>query len=210
MLSPIMLGVQLLFAVSVMPNEGINEGDIGNTINNIHVTMDSIEPAQDDLTIMMQRYSAYNHWANQQFVDWLRSASEEDLNREIESSFSSLKETILHIWNAEYLWLQTVRDEPSDNSPARDFNGSKDDLLDGWLQASENFSNHVKSMSLAELKAKRPRSRGDGHTLIADMIHHCMNHSTYHRGQLITMGRQAGLKDPPRTDFIYYISLTSE
>ncbi|MFN2424735.1 MAG: DinB family protein [Cryomorphaceae bacterium] len=32
-----------------------------------------------------------------------------------------------------------------------------------------------------------------------------MNHSTYHRGQLVTMGRQAGLSTPPQTDYIFYV-----
>jgi uncharacterized damage-inducible protein DinB len=202
MLLPILLSVQILLTVFVLPNGAIFEED---RKKNMYTTMESIDPLGDDLTNMIQRYVAYNHWANQQFADWLSAASEEDLNREIESSFSSLKETILHIWSAEYLWLQTVKNESSENSPAKNFTGSKEELLAGWLKASENFSKHVKSMSLEELQAKRPRSRGDGYTAVVDMIHHCMNHSTYHRGQLITMGRQAGLTTPPRTDFIYYV-----
>ena len=207
MLIHVMLCLQVLFTFVAIPDEGIYGGDLKKYA---HATTESVEPVEDDLATMMQRYAAYNHWADQQFANWLRSASEEDLNREIESSYSTLKETILHIWGAEYLWLQVAKDESTDNSPARNFEGSKDDLLDGWVQASANFSNHVRSMSLADLQTKRPRSRGDGYTVIADMIHHCMNHSTYHRGQLITMGRQAGLKDPPRTDFIYYVGLPGE
>jgi uncharacterized damage-inducible protein DinB len=171
---------------------------------------DSLEDLVYNLSSMMQRYTAYNYWADQQLADWLRSGSEEDLNREIESSFSSLKETVIHIWNAEYLWLQTVKNESSENSPASNFEGTKNDLLDGWLEASVNFRDHVQSMTLSELQTKRLRSSGDGYMVIADMIQHCMNHSTYHRGQLITMGRQSGLKDPPRTDFIYYVSLPIE
>jgi uncharacterized damage-inducible protein DinB len=41
------------------------------------------------------------------------------------------------------------------------------------------------------------------------IIHHVMNHSTYHRGQLVTMGRELGFMDPPKTDFMQYISLTN-
>lgn len=207
MLLHIMLGIQVLLTMFAIPSERINGEDMKNKT---HAAAESMETATDDLTTMMRSYTAYNHWANQQLADWLQAAAEEDLNREIESSFSSLKETVLHIWSAEYLWLQTVKDESAENNPAKHFKGSKDDLLKGWLQASENFSNHVKSMSLADLQAKRPNSRGDGHTVIADMIHHCMNHSTYHRGQLITIGRQAGLESPPRTDFIYYVGLSGE
>ena len=207
MLLHTLLGIQMLLTVAVTPNERISPEEKMNTP---YTTIGPSESAADDLTSMMQRYTAYNHWANQQFAEWLRSASEEELSREIESSYSTLKETILHIWGAEYLWLQVVKDLPTDNSPARSFDGNKDELLDGWLRASENFSNHVQSMSLEELQAKRPRSRGDGHMIIADMIQHCMNHSTQHRGQLITMGRQAGLENVPRTDFIYYVSLPGE
>jgi len=32
-----------------------------------------------------------------------------------------------------------------------------------------------------------------------------MNHGTFHRGQLVTMGRSLGLTDPPKTDFIHYL-----
>jgi uncharacterized damage-inducible protein DinB len=207
MLLHILLGIQVLLTMFAIPSERINGKDMKNET---HAAAESMEAATDDLTTMMRRYTAYNHWADQQLADWLRTASEGDLDREIESSFSSLKETVLHIWSAEYLWLQIVKDESAENNPAKRFNGSKDDLLKGWLQASENFSNHVKSMSLADLQVKRPKSRGEGYTIIADMIHHCMNHSTYHRGQLITMGRQAGLDSPPRTDFIYYVGLAGE
>jgi uncharacterized damage-inducible protein DinB len=201
-----MLSTLVFTEVTSIPHEDVKGKDV---MNNVVMNMDveSVEPGGDDLRSMMERYTAYNFWANQQFADWLATASEEDLNLEIESSFSTLKQTILHIWNAEYLWLQTIKDEPADDSPASDFSGTKDDLLNGWLKASENFNNYVKSMSIEDMQNRRQRSRGKGHTVIVDMIHHCMNHSTYHRGQLITMGRQAGLKDPPRTDFIYYISL---
>lgn len=200
------IGVQVLLTLTIGSIENFEETD---SKKDRCCTMHAIETYEDDLTSLLQRYADYNHWANEQFAEWFRSASEDEMNREIESSYSSLKETIFHIWNAEYLWLQTLKDEDADNSPARNFKGTKDELLEGWLLASENFSNQVKTMSLADLKSERPNSGGDSYT-VADMIQHCMNHSTYHRGQLITMGRQAGLKDPPRTDFIYYVSLMSK
>jgi uncharacterized damage-inducible protein DinB len=199
----VVLGIQVFSTLALLPNEKVGERNRSSHF----LTMEFNEPAEDDLATMIQRYTAYNHWADRQLADWLRSASEEQLNREIESSFTSLKETVLHIWGAEYLWLQVVKDESYENNPAKRFEGNKEELLAGWLEASENFKNHVQSMTLAELQTQRPKSSGEGYTVIVDMIHHCMNHSTYHRGQLITMGRQAGLKDPPRTDFIYYISL---
>jgi uncharacterized damage-inducible protein DinB len=46
------------------------------------------------------------------------------------------------------------------------------------------------------------------HQLRSEMIHHCMNHSTYHRGQIITMGKQLNLSKAPSTDLIFYYRLT--
>lgn len=156
---------------------------------------------------MMAKYTAYNLWANQEMADWLRDIPEELFDQEIESSFSSLRKTLIHIWNAEYGWLRSVRNEPWGDSPGKDFSGTGKELLDGLLRASSAFKEHVTGMSDEQLSAIKKDARSGRETVYADMVHHCMNHSTYHRGQLITMGRQLGLKEPPRTDFIYYISL---
>ena len=207
MVKSILLSLHILISSFGSPHEGMGDESIND---NSSINMAANKLNEEDLATMMQRYTEYNYWANQQFAEWLRTATEEELDIEIESSFSSLEKTIIHIWNAEYLWLQTVKEEASDDSPSSMFAGTKDDLLDGWVEASKNFSDYVKSMSIEDLQSKRPRSRGDGFTKIVDMIHHCMNHSTYHRGQLITMGRQVGLDKPPRTDFIYYVSLPKE
>jgi uncharacterized damage-inducible protein DinB len=41
-------------------------------------------------------------------------------------------------------------------------------------------------------------------TPFSTIVMHCMNHSTYHRGQLVTMYRQLGLKEIPSTDLITF------
>ena len=39
-----------------------------------------------------------------------------------------------------------------------------------------------------------------------DFIQHAMIHSTYHRGQLITIGRHLGYVDAPMTDYNFYLT----
>jgi uncharacterized damage-inducible protein DinB len=39
-----------------------------------------------------------------------------------------------------------------------------------------------------------------------DFIQHAMNHSTYHRGQLVTIGRNLGYIDAPMTDYNFYLT----
>lgn len=171
------------------------------------IKTDSLDNKQQDLATLMKRYADYNLWANQQMAKWLEGASEEAFNRQIESSFKSLKTTVSHIWNAEYLWLQIMKGEEVEKSPAKDFVGSKNQFLKAWLSESKKFSEYLNGMTSEQFQDYRSRSSGKGSMRMVDMIQHCLNHSTYHRGQLITMGRQAGLAEPPRTDFIYYVGL---
>lgn len=154
---------------------------------------------------LLERYTAYNAWADKALADWLANASDAQWEQEVPSSFNTMRKTALHIWSAEYLWLQVLRDEPYSDNPTRDFQGSTAELLAGWMAASEAFNRHVADMNAADLGGTRGGSDGRAPLRVDDIIQHCMNHSTYHRGQLITQGRQVGLAEPPRTDFIHYV-----
>jgi uncharacterized damage-inducible protein DinB len=161
---------------------------------------------QNPMDTMLKRYATYNEWANAQMAAWLAQASDDMMEREIESSFPTLRQTVLHIWNAEYLWLQALKGLPTGDVPGKSFEGNSAQLLEAWLKASAEFRAYVQAMSDDELRGSRDTG-GKSPLAVADIIQHCMNHSTYHRGQLITMGRQAGLENPPRTDFIYFVRL---
>lgn len=158
--------------------------------------------AQDHL---LSRYTAYTVWADKALAEWLSTATDAQWEQEIPSSFSTLRGTALHIWSAEYLWLQVLRNEPYTDNPTRDFQGSNADLLAGWMAASEAFHQHVEGLSMEELAGTRGGDDDRAPLRVEDIIQHCMNHSTYHRGQLITQGRQAGLQHPPRTDYIHFV-----
>lgn len=154
---------------------------------------------------MVKKYTAYNLWANQRLTTWLEEANDSLFIVEIESSFPSLKKTIEHIWNAEAGWLNAIEDKPWGDAPSKGFVGTKVEVLEEWLKVSKLFDDYVQNMPLEKLSLYKLNSSGKSELRYIDMIHHCMNHSTYHRGQLITMGRQLGLKNPPQTDFVYYL-----
>lgn len=170
-----------------------------------HYSLERAKEAASNGGNLSARYTDYNRWANALMAQWLSTATDEQMQREINSSFNSLRSTALHIWSAEYLWLQVLKGEPYEDNPTRDYAGNAEQLLFNWLQASDSFHSYVASLSTDALLGKIG-SGGDRAPLdVTDIIQHCMNHSTYHRGQLITMGRQAGLGTPPQTDFIFYV-----
>ena len=155
---------------------------------------------------LIYRYAAYNHWANERMAEWFENQDENTMNMEIESSYKSLQATIRHIWGAEHGWLQVLKQEPWDNTLIKEFNGNTKELMEAWLKSSKAFRDYVLSLDKEQINGSRKASQGRDFS-VEEIIHHTMNHSTYHRGQLITMGRQAGLLQPPRTDYIYYIRL---
>jgi len=157
---------------------------------------------------LLKNYATYNRWANERFVEWLRGASEEQMEMEIESSFNSLKKTLLHLWNAEFGWLSTLKGESWGSPPGRDYEGSLDELFEGFLTTSRAFEDFVLGLEQETYREGRPLGSDGVPTTVEDIVLHVFNHATYHRGQLITLGRQAGLTQPPRTDYIYFIRIS--
>ncbi len=156
--------------------------------------------AQDKQHSSIAQYVQYTVWANDQLIQWLEACDDDAWTKEVSSSFSSIAATSRHLWNAEFGWLTTLKKKPWDNVP----DGlNKSDILSGWRQTSQDFATYA--LSLLEEEHKGIRILGDDEVSIEDILLHVCNHATYHRGQLITLGRQQGLNKPPRTDYIYYI-----
>jgi uncharacterized damage-inducible protein DinB len=157
---------------------------------------------------LLKDYTAYNRWANEAFAAWLRAKPEECLTAIVPSSFPSLRDTLLHLWGAEKLWLERLRqEEPAPFLPTV-FSGSAQQIFEGWPATSAALAEYVAEQPAEFFEQvctfrlfngqldSRPRHQ---------MILHCVQHSTYHRGQLVTMGRSLGLTDPPSTDYIRYV-----
>jgi uncharacterized damage-inducible protein DinB len=61
---------------------------------------------------------AYNAWANQRLFETLDRLSEEQLGREVASSFPSLRETFAHMIFAEWIWLRRWLGESPTETPS--------------------------------------------------------------------------------------------
>ena len=151
--------------------------------------------------------AAYNLWANNEMVKCLEQLSQEQLHSPIKSSFNSVYKTILHIWDAEYIWIQrlqgfSIKEWPSKNI---DNDGFSTTL---FLNNSANFNDYVNAQNsdFFDKECMYSNLKGEQFTnLNSEVVMHCLNHSTYHRGQLVTMFRQLELTIIPSTDFITFL-----
>ncbi|HMQ78164.1 MAG TPA: DinB family protein [Ignavibacteria bacterium] len=154
------------------------------------------------------KYASYNLWANLMILNKLNTLPEDILNKELKSSFRSISRTILHIYDAETIWLRRLEGHSLNNWPSEDFSGTTNEALQMLENASKNIRDYVKNISAESLYNECTFTSFAGVKFaikVHDVIQHCMNHSTFHRGQIVTMLRELDITELPSTDYIAYI-----
>lgn len=155
----------------------------------------------------LEHLSSFNLWANQKFADVLLTATEEQVNKEIQSSFPSITKTLKHILDAETAWWLRMQDSSQSFKFGEDYPGTLEELLQDLLDQSKQWKEYIKSKTETELQAsfRYIRLEKEFESRIIDALIHLFNHGTYHRGQLVTMMRQVQISQIPGTDFIAYV-----
>ncbi|WKL46514.1 DinB family protein [Flavobacterium pectinovorum] len=154
---------------------------------------------------IMSNYADYNLWVNQQFVNWLSPKSDELLYAEVPSSFSTIMKTLDHIWSTEEYWFSVIS-ETSLLEKKLESELSKEEILSGLLNSSKKLTDFINSLSEGDLvkKVKIINPWFECELPISDYLLQVINHGTYHRGQIVTMGRNLGITDASNTDYNFY------
>ncbi|MBS1495623.1 MAG: DinB family protein [Bacteroidetes bacterium] len=156
---------------------------------------------------IISQYAGYNLWANKRICDTVMSLSPAQLHHEIESSFTSIYNTLLHLWSVESVWWQRIKLVENPVWPGNGFEGSIAELTAALLHGSKQWHEWVEAATEAALYHEfiyRNTKREQYKQPAWQMLHHLFNHQTYHRGQLVTMLRQVGVSEVPATDLIVY------
>ena len=152
---------------------------------------------------LLQQYAAYNIWATKLLTERISRLSDEEINREIVNSFSSIYKTVQHMWLAEEVWWKRLKLTENIVLESDKFTGTfaemtnimakQSDLFKDWVDnATESQLVHVFAFVRQKEQLKMP---------VYQMLQHVFNHATYHRGQLVTMLNQLGADKIPSTDF---------
>jgi uncharacterized damage-inducible protein DinB len=158
---------------------------------------------------LIKDYAIYNQVANKRIVNWLRNKPADQLDVTVPSSFSSLKQTLVHIWQAELSWFACLNNTSALLPYEQTSDASTDEIFEGLMEQSEKFADYILDLEETELKATT-------HVYIPgildcdiprfELIQLCFDHSTYHRVQITNIARHIGLTDPPITNYMYYLS----
>lgn len=153
------------------------------------------------------QYATYHSWANSQLLTSATNLTEEQQKAEGRSSFSSIYKTFLHLLDAESIWWQRMKLQEKIAIPSQTFTGGMQELQIQLQQQDRQWQEWVSSANdkalqhefiyynLRKERFKQP---------VYQMLLHLFNHGTYHRGQVVTMLREAGVEKIPPTDFIVW------
>ncbi len=157
---------------------------------------------------ILKKYCAYNLWANKKVCEeFLAGINTEQLDREIVGSFPSIRKTCYHIWDAEFIWLNRMKGERMTTLPIRHDAMTYEQFRKKMIDNSNNFFEYISGKSDAYFTSVLMYKNSQGkefQNTIQEIVHHTMNHSTFHRGQIITMLRQVGFTKLESTDYISY------
>ena len=149
----------------------------------------------------------YNRWANARTLDSVASLAQEELDRKLGGSFPSVRETLVHIYAAEWIWLERWRGTSPKGLPSPDEMKTLDGIKERWARVEEARSKFARDLSDERLGETISyfNLAGEGRkNRLGELFVHVVNHSSYHRGQVATMLRQLEHK-PFSTDYVLYL-----
>lgn len=154
----------------------------------------------------IQQLFDYNTWANHRSLQAAGALSQEQFTKPLASSFSSVRDTLVHICGAEWVWHE--RFEGRSPSAIPDFSAlqSVDTLSEHWTAQESKLLAFVRRITQADLDAVmeyKTINFGVYKNPLWQSMQHLVNHGTYHRGQVTTMLRQLDAK-PILTDLMHF------
>lgn len=155
---------------------------------------------------LMNNYAAYNLWANQTMVGWLKTKPAESFVKEVPSSFSSILKTLNHILAAQEFWQTVTSGDIAVQGRYHATDLKMDEITNELIEQSKRMLNSIQQFTEDDLLEKvyldTPWVKGEMPRY--EFLQHVFNHSTYHRGQVVTIGRNIDLTDAPMTDYNFF------
>lgn len=156
---------------------------------------------------LLSQQAKYNLWANESLIDRINEADSSTMDKKVKSSFDSIRKTLGHIYDAEKIWLNRLGGTSLANWPSQNLELFKPELLLNESQLLIDFVEKLNEQEFNKICTYENRSGEKFDQKVWEILMHVFNHSTYHRGQIITILREFGEESLPSTDLIRYLGL---
>jgi uncharacterized damage-inducible protein DinB len=156
---------------------------------------------------LLVAHTGYSAWGTRQVLDACAGLTPEQLDKGLGASHSSILRTFRHIYDAERVWLRRLLapdNELLPPGPAPEY--SFEYLVQSWPQLWEGYREWLNNSSETDLTLELLTVLPDGGRFCVprwQIVLHAINHSSFHRGQMVTMLRAFDIT-PPNTDMTAY------
>lgn len=139
----------------------------------------------------------YNLWADHRTLDACAALTNEQFTRHLGSSFGSVRDTVAHLYGAEWLWNERFQGRlPSGLPPASVYPDlsavrAKLEEMDHYYI---DFVSNLTPQDLERIIHYKNLAGEQCSDPLCQILHQLTNHATYHRGQVVTLLRQLGAK----------------
>src|SRR5262245_61561400 len=176
---------------------------------------------------LLRRLHQHRAWVNQNLLTVAEKLSEEQLRREFAIGQASVWKSLLHLYAAEYVWLEAIlgNDDPvtpgdlprqlPGNQLGDGAIGSFVELRQRWSELEKRWDDYLAGLSAESLEEpvhKWSTSFGQGRrfaTRRADVLMHVCTHAQYTTAQVLNMLRQLGVQEMPEVMLISLARLES-
>jgi len=158
----------------------------------------------------LQTLINYHYWARDRLLQAVETLTPEQYNKDLGSSFKSIRDTLTHIYAAEWAWhSRWLGTSPAALLPTDTF-ADLAALRRAWTEHERKmraFVDGLGDQDTSRVIQYKLLSGDAGASPIWQMVQHVVNHASYHRGQITTMLRQLGVKPAKSMDMIAYYRL---
>jgi uncharacterized damage-inducible protein DinB len=148
----------------------------------------------------------YNAWADRRMLNACTALTDEQFTRKLGSSFSSVRDTVVHLYGAEWVWNERIHGRSPTALVSGEGYPDLASIRPKLEEMDQYYIQFVSKMTQQDLDHVIHYKGFNGDPFsnpLWQSLHQLTNHASYHRGQITTMLRQLEVK-PVSTDLIMY------
>jgi uncharacterized damage-inducible protein DinB len=150
----------------------------------------------------------YHYWARDRMLQAVELLTPEQYVRDLGSSFKSVRDTVVHMYFAEWAWYSRWTGHSPTSALSPEHFPDVDSIRAAWTSQEEKVRLFVHSLGAADQLERvfdyKTLNGEPGRSVLWHMLQHVVNHASYHRGQITTMLRQLGAPAPQSQDLIRF------
>jgi uncharacterized damage-inducible protein DinB len=141
----------------------------------------------------------FNYWARNRQFQACAALTPEQLLRPLGGSFSSVRDTLVHLLAVEWIWLERWRGKSPTKQDWAEFAAEKfsslDSIRERWKPIEQGARGFLGDLTEQDLSKPLAYTNLQGQAWTYPLwrvLFHVLNHQSYHRGQITTLLRQLG------------------